>query len=63
MNAREFKAILLRAISGSHNDIEIILKMYEPLINRSSYLNGTLDEDLRQYILMHIIKNISKFKI
>lgn len=63
MNAQEFKSILQQAISGSHDDIEIILKMYEPLINRSSYLNGTLDEDLRQYILMHIIKNISKFKI
>ncbi len=63
MKAQEFKTVLLRAIFGSHNDVEIILKMYAPLIDRSSYLNGTLDEDLRQYILMHIIKNISKFKI
>ena len=63
MNAQEFKTVLLRAISGSHNDIEIILKLYAPLIYRNSCLNGTLDEDLQQYILMHIIKNISKFKI
>lgn len=63
MDAQEFRSILIRALSGSHNDIELILKMYAPLINRNSYLNRTLDEDLHQHILMHIIKNISKFKI
>lgn len=63
MNAWEFEQILNGAVSGSHNDIEKILKMYAPLIDRQSHLNGKIDEDLRQYILMHIIKNISKFKI
>ena len=29
----------------------------------NSYLYGRLDEDLKQYILMHIALNISKFKI
>ena len=62
MNALEFEQILNRAISGSHEDFEIILKLYAPLIDRQSYLNGKLDEDLRQYILIHIIKNLSKFK-
>ena len=63
MNSQEFKFVLTHAISGNHDYIEIILKMYSPLINRSSYIKGQPDEDLRQYILMHIIKNISKFKI
>ena len=62
MDAQEFESVLNRAVSGSHEDIELILKLYAPLIDRQSYLNGKLDEDLRQYILIHIIKNISKFK-
>ena len=32
-----------------------------PLIDNNSYLHGQLDEDLKQYILMHIAINISKF--
>ncbi len=63
MNAQEFKSVLTKAISGSYDDIEIILKIYAPLINRSSYIKRELDEDLRQHISLHIIKNISKFKI
>lgn len=63
MDEKQFRAILEKAISDDHEAIEVILKMYAPLINRSSYLNGSLDEDLRQHILMHIIKNISKFRI
>lgn len=63
MEAKEFERLLTSAVLGNKDDIESILKMYEPLINRNSFLNGKIDEDLRQYILMHIIKNISKFKI
>ena len=58
----KFENVLRQAINGSHEDIEIILKLYAPLIDRQSYLNGKFDEDLRQYILMHVIKNISKFR-
>ena len=63
LNTEEFRMILERAINGSNNDIDRLLKMYEPLIDRSSYLKGNFDEDLRQYIMLHIIQNISKFKI
>ena len=28
-----------------------------------SYLHGKLDEDLRQYIIVHIIKKLPKFRI
>lgn len=63
MNSDNFKIILQKAILGSRTDIDKILKIYTPLINNSSYIKGKLDEDLRQYILMHIIKNIAKFKI
>ena len=43
-----------------------ILKEYVknmPMIEHNSYLYGRLDEDLKQYILIHIALNISKFKI
>lgn len=63
MTKQDFKRVLERAVSGSQSDMELILDMYAPLIDRSSYINGKLDEDLRQYILLHIIKKISKFKI
>lgn len=48
---------------GSHRDLETILELYMPLIEHHSYLYGCMDEDLKQYILIHIALNISKFKI
>jgi DNA-directed RNA polymerase specialized sigma subunit len=63
MNHEEFSDLLQGAIAGNQGDIEKLLQMYTPLINRTSFIRGKLDEDLRQYIMMHIIKNLSKFKI
>lgn len=61
MKPEEFKELLLQAISGNKKSVEAILKLYEPMITRSSYIKGTFDQDLKQYIMLHIIKNISKF--
>lgn len=63
MDERQFKSVLEKAVAGDRAAIEKILKLYAPLINRSAHINGVLDEDLWQYILMHIIKKISKFKL
>ena len=60
---KDFSEILQGAISGNHDDLEELLKMYMPLINKYSYFNGELDEDMRQYIVIHIALNISKFPI
>lgn len=57
----EFRNILTAAVAGEHYALEIILEQYSPLINRYSVIDGKLDEDLRQYILMHIALNIGKF--
>jgi len=62
MAPNEFKDILRNAVAGNNDDIEKLLQMYAPLINSSSFIRGKFDEDLRQYILMRIIKNISKFR-
>ena len=63
MNASEFKRLLQGAVMGNHQDLEIILELYMPMIEHHSYLYGRMDEDLKQYILIHIALNISKFKI
>lgn len=63
MKSQSFIDMLNGAIVGNNEDIEKILIMYDPLITNASYLNGKLDEDLKQYLLIHIIKNLSKFKI
>lgn len=63
MKPEEFREILQSAVEGSHEGLEALLELYEPLINKHSRINGRLDEDLRQYILIHIALNISKFRL
>ena len=58
-----FVDILKRAIAGDENAILMILKIYEPLIKSNSKWRGKLDEDLEEYIIIRIIKNMHKFKI
>ena len=40
-----------------------ILLLYMPLINRHCYISNALDEDMKQYVLLHIVKNLHKFQI
>ena len=63
MRKKEFHDLLVRAVSGEHAAVEEILNLYTPLINRNSIIDGKLDEDCRQYILIHIALNIGKFII
>ena len=59
----EFKVTLLEAIAGSHGAIEKIMKMYMPLIDSYSVIDGVLDEDCKQYIMIRIALYISKFRL
>ncbi len=61
MTNGKFYRILQGAVAGKHDDLEAILRLYEPLIRRYSVLNGVFDEDLHQYLLIHIALNINKF--
>lgn len=63
MKSEEFRQILQAAVAGSHDALEKILELYRPLIDKHSRIDGQLDEDLRQYILIHIALNISKFTL
>ncbi len=63
MTCEEFRAMVTAAVAGSHEALEEILKLYMPLIIHQSTVDGQLDEDLQQYIMIHIALNISKFRI
>ncbi|MDD5915903.1 MAG: helix-turn-helix domain-containing protein [Clostridiales bacterium] len=58
-----FRSTLAQAVAGSHEALEEILKLYEPLIRKHSYLNGKQDDDLRQYLMIHIALSIHKFPL
>lgn len=63
MKPETFRMILQSAMDGSHDGLTKILEIYAPLIKKYSWINGKFDEDLKQYILIHIALNISKFNI
>ena len=63
MSESDFAILLQGAVAGRHENLEMILQMYMPLINKHSYIKNTMDEDLRQYLMIHIALNISKFII
>lgn len=63
MSKEEFHNVLTRAMAGCHEDLEQILELYMPLIHKHSYVNGRLDEDLKQYLMLHIALQIGKFPI
>lgn len=63
MEQSEFQITLLEAIAGSHNAVEKILDMYMPLIDKYSVIEGAFDEDCKQYIVIRIALQISKFQI
>ena len=49
--------------SKLYEDLEQILELYEPLIRKHSLHSGTFNEDLHQYLLIHIALNINKFPL
>ena len=61
LSNNEFREILVRAQAGDNEAMTDILEMYMPLINKHSFVKGKLDEDLRQNILLQIVKSIKKF--
>ena len=61
MTDEEFCKVLEGAVAGKHEDLGILLRLYQPLIDKYSLWEGCIDEDLRQYLLIHIALNITKF--
>ena len=61
--SKRFADLLSRAIDDDYDAVEEILEMYMPLINNHSRMYGYIDEDLKQYIMLRLVKSISKFVI
>ena len=62
MTRKEFEITLQQAINGDNDAIMRIIELYTPLINSNSIIDGKFDEDLKQFILLRIIRKINKFK-
>ena len=58
---RRFSDVLRAAIASEHEAVEAILSRYMPLISANSVHDGSIDEDLRQYIMMRIIEQLHNF--
>ena len=63
MNDEEFVSILQKAIADDKSAIAEIIKLYEKLIYKNSYINGKFDEDCKAHIESKLITAIKKFKI
>ena len=63
MTEKDFKKLIEDAKNGKIMAVEELLEMYEPLINKYSYINGRLDDDLKQFLMLHILKRLPKFQI
>ena len=63
MTSNEFRLVLKAAICGDREALDALLSLYMPLINRLSSFDGRIDEDCRQYIMLHIVQHISEFRI
>ena len=63
MRKDEFAMVLQGAVAGRHEELEKLLRIYAPLIHKYSCDQGQFDEDLHQYLLIHIALNISKFPL
>ena len=63
MTNQEFASVLKGAVAGRHEDLEVILRLYEPMIRKHSFHDGKFSEDLHQYLLIHIALNINKFPL
>jgi hypothetical protein len=58
VESRPFSEVLWEAVTGGHEAIEALLLRFMPLINRESFSDCGLDEDLRQYIMLRTVIQI-----
>lgn len=52
--------MLFKNFDLSDDEVLDIIFQYENLINKYSRINGQIDEDLKQEIILHIYKNLTK---
>ncbi len=62
MNNYEFNKLINKAIQLDEIAMETIVKLYEPLINKKSFLFGKVDEDLKSELYLCLIKCILRYR-
>lgn len=63
MTKEEFRAALTKAVAGDAEALADIVELYMPLFEHYSIVEGSLDEDLLQEILIEVFKSITRFKV
>jgi len=58
-----FKELLLTAKDMDEAAVNLITKMYNPLLMKESIVNGVFDEDLFQELWLTLLNCIQKIKI
>ena len=58
-----FRDLIIEAQKGNNEAMTEIIEMYMQVVNKHSYIDGQIDEDLRQEILLKIIMNIKSFRV
>lgn len=61
MNDVVLKTLLVEASKGNIDAFHEIARMYRPLLKKYSIVQGKVDEDLLQDLILYLYCNISKF--
>ena len=51
----DFEMLIHAAAQGDNEAMGEVLLLLEPIISHNSYINGRVDEDLRQMIILQIL--------
>ena len=51
---------MFKNFNMSDDEVLTIIEEYENLINKYSYINGEIDDDLRQEIILNIYKDLTR---
>lgn len=61
MEDKQLKIIFQDAQNGKKDSIEMILKLFEPLMYRNSFIDGEFNEDCFQELRIKLINCIKSF--
>jgi hypothetical protein len=61
MENSEFSGIIRKALVGDRDALARVIERYMPLINNRSVIDGKIDEDLRQCIILRVIEKLPGF--
>lgn len=57
-----FKNIVQSAVVRNKNSLAIIIELYAPIIKAESTIDGKLNEDLAQQMVLNILSEFPKFR-